>query len=78
MISQQIENLNIRLKCTIKANKLLQKDWAKIGINKEEKKILRHGLSSYIKAGKANQQRHTNCLAQIEKSWSIADRNHFS
>lgn len=56
LINQQIENLNIRLKSNIKADKLLQKDWAKVEINKKEKKILRCKLSPYVKSGKANQQ----------------------
>lgn len=54
LISQQIENLNIGLKSAFEANKFLSKDWIKIEINKEERKILQYKLSSYIKAGKAN------------------------
>lgn len=38
LISQQIKILNIVSKNTIEANKFLQKDWARIGINKKKNK----------------------------------------
>lgn len=55
LISQQIENLNARLKSAIEVDELLQKDWAKVRIDKKERKTLRHELSPYVKAGKDNQ-----------------------
>lgn len=43
-MSQQIENINIKLKNANKIDKLLQKEWAQIGINKKEKKTLQYKL----------------------------------
>ena len=39
----------------MKANKLLEKDQAKVKIDKKEKKIMQYRMSPYIKVEKANQ-----------------------
>ena len=66
LISHLIENLNAQSKTAIKVNKLLNKDWDHLGINKEEKKTLYKRLTLYIKAEKATSKRHTSCFNQIQ------------
>ena len=53
LTSQLIKNLNAQSKTGIKIDKLFNKNWDHLGINKEEKKTLYKGLVPYIKARKA-------------------------
>lgn len=62
-VSQSIENLNVGLTSAAQIDELVQKDWAKVGMEKQQRKDLRNGLSSFVKAAKANQQRRAFCLA---------------
>ena len=39
---------------------------------------MRDGLLGYIKAGKKNKIRRTNCLAQISKAWGVQQQNKFA
>ncbi len=78
LTSQLIENLNAQSMTTIKIEKLLNKDWDYLRINKEDRKTLLKRLAPYIKAGKATSKRRTSCFNPIEQTWSIADQNKFS
>ncbi len=68
LTSQLIENLNAQSRTAIEVNKLLNKDWDHLGINNAEKKTLRKGLASYVKAGKTTSKRRTSCLNWIKQT----------
>lgn len=52
LITQQIENLKAEPRSAIKVDKLLNKDWAKVGINKDEKKRSAEGTSTLCQGRK--------------------------
>lgn len=66
LITQLIENLNVAFRTMVKVDKLLNKDWDNVGINKNEKKVLQKGIESYVKAAEAKSKRRANYLNQIE------------
>lgn len=77
LISQLIKNLNTQFKTTIKVDKLLNKDWNYLEINKEEKKTLYKELTPNIKTGKAMSKRRASCFNWMKQTWSIANQNRF-
>lgn len=77
LATQFIKNLNAQSKIVIKVDKLFNKDWGNIGISKNEKKVPQKGLALYVKATKTNTKCRTNCLKQIEQTWSVNNCNKF-
>lgn len=54
LVTQQIEDFNTLSKSAVELGKLMNEDCLTIGIEKDEKKDLRQGLGSYVKAAKTN------------------------
>lgn len=44
----------------------------------DESKPIARTLLPFVKAAKANQQRHSSCLNWIQRHWGVEDRNRFS
>lgn len=61
-----IENLNAQSKIAIKVDKLSNKDWDKIKISKDKKKVLQKGLAPYIKSAKVNTKYRSNYFECIK------------
>ena len=59
---------NASVKTFEQIDELIKQHWQNLGFDKSEKKSMRDRLSGYIKAGKKNKIRETNCLAQISKA----------
>ena len=62
---------NASAKTSEQINKFIKRDWQYLELDKSEKKNMEDGLSGYIKAGKKNEIRRTNCLAWISKAWGV-------
>ena len=52
-------------------NELIKRDWQYLGFDKSEKKSMRDRLLGYVKAGKKNEIKKTNCLSRISKAWGV-------
>ena len=65
LVGQKIRMENTSAKTSEQIDKLIKRDWQHLGLDKSEKKSMRDGLSGYVKAGKKNELRRTNCLARM-------------
>ena len=68
LVGQKIRMENTFAKTSEETNKLIKQDWQNLRLDKSEKKAIKDGLLDYIKAGKNNKHRQTNCLARILKA----------
>ena len=71
LVGQKIRMKNTSAKTSAQIDKLIKRDWQHLGFDKSEKKSMRDGLSGYVKAGKKNEIRGTNCLLRILKAWGV-------
>ena len=71
LVSQKIRMENASAKISEQIDELIKQDWQYLGFDKSEKKSMWNGLLGYIKAGKKNKIRRTNCLARITKAWGV-------
>ena len=62
---------NISAKTFKQIDELIKRDWQHLGLDKFEKKSMQDRLLGYVKAGKKNELRRINCLAQILKTWGV-------
>ena len=68
LVGQKIRIENASAKTSNQIDKLIKQDWQYLGLDKSEKKSMRDGLLGYVKAGKKNEYRWNNYLAQISKA----------
>ena len=78
LVGQKIRIENISAKTSVQIDKLIKRDWQHLRFDKSEKKIMRDGLSGYVKAGKKNEIRRTNCLLRISKAWDVQQQDRFA
>lgn len=68
LVGQKIRLEDASAKTSGEIDELIKRDWVHIGLDKSERRNLRDGLSSYVKAGKKNEKKRTSCsLAHYEK-----------
>ena len=71
LVGQKIRMENASAKIFVQIDELIKRDWQHLGFDKSEKKSMQNGLSGYVKAGKKNEIKKTNCLSQISKAWDV-------
>ena len=68
LVGQKIRIENASAKTSEQIDKLIKRDWQHLRLNKSEKNSIQDELLGYVKAGKKNEIKRTNCLAQISKT----------
>ena len=68
LVGQKFRMENASAKTSEQIDKLIKRDWQYLGLDISEKKSMQDGLLGYVKAGKKNEIRRTNCLVQIPKA----------
>ena len=68
LVDQKIKMENGFTKISEQIDKLIKRDWQYLRLDKSEKKSMQDELLGYIKGGKKNELRQTNCLVRISKA----------
>ena len=75
---QKIWIENASAKTFEQIDELIKREWQHLGLDKSEKKSIQDKLLGYVKTGKKNKIRETNCQARISKAWGIQQQDRFA